>query len=175
MRATTMKKAILHTQLLLASVMAVVLLLTVTAHAAAPGITGTTFNLTAQPAYLTQPDGQMIYSWGYGCASAPAGFKPTMPSQACSSMQVPGPTLIVTAPASGTATVTVHLTNGLPAAAGNTSILFPGFNVATSGGVACLLTQEAAPGGTVTYTLTIPSTAAGTHAYYSGTQGDLQV
>ena len=57
MRATTMKKAILHTQLLLASVM--VLLLTVTAHAAAPGITGTTFNLTAQPAYLTQLDGQM--------------------------------------------------------------------------------------------------------------------
>ena len=38
-----------------------------------------------------------------------------------------------------------------------------------------LLTQEAAPGGTVAYTLTIPSTAAGTHAYYSGTQGDLQV
>ena len=25
------------------------------AHAAAPGITGTTFNLTAQPAYLNQP------------------------------------------------------------------------------------------------------------------------
>ena len=175
MRATTMKKAILHTQLLLASVMAVVLLLTVTAQAAAPGITGTTFDLTAQPAYLTQPDGQMVYSWGYGCASAPTGFKPSMPSQACSSMQVPGPTLIVTAPASGTATVTVNLTNGLPAAAGNTSILFPGFSVATSGGVAGLLTQEAAPGGTVTYTLTIPSTAAGTHAYYSGTQGDMQV
>ncbi len=38
-----------------------------------------------------------------------------------------------------------------------------------------LLTQEAPPGGTVTYTLTIPSTAAGTRAYYSGTQGDLQV
>jgi FtsP/CotA-like multicopper oxidase with cupredoxin domain len=90
-------------------------------------------------------------------------------------MQVPGPTLIVTAPASGTATVTVNLTNGLPAAAGNTSILFPGFSVATSGGVTGLLTQEAAPGGTVTYRLSIPSTAAGTHAYYSGTQGDLQV
>jgi FtsP/CotA-like multicopper oxidase with cupredoxin domain len=54
-------------------------------------------------------------------------------------------------------------------------MLFPGFQVATSGGVAGLLTQEAAPGGSVTYTLTIPSTAAGTHAYYSGTQGDLQV
>ena len=108
MRATTMKKAILHTQLLLGSMVAVVLLLSATAHAAAPGITGPTFNLTAQPAYLTQPDGQMIYSWGYGCASAPAGFKPTMPNQACSSMQVPGPTLIVTAPASGTLTVTIN-------------------------------------------------------------------
>ena len=45
------------------------------AHAAAPGITGNgsiaTFNLTAQPAYITQPDGQMVYSWGYGCATAP--------------------------------------------------------------------------------------------------------
>ena len=30
-----------------------------------------TFNLTAQPAYLTQPDGQAIYSWGYGCTTAP--------------------------------------------------------------------------------------------------------
>jgi FtsP/CotA-like multicopper oxidase with cupredoxin domain len=170
-----MKKAISTTQLLLATIMA--LLLTATAHAAAPGITGTTFNLTAQPAYLNQPDGQAVYSWGYGCA---AGSTPTFAPAAittgfCHTMQVPGPTLIVTAPASGTATITVNLTNGLPAAAGNTSILFPGFQVATSGGVPGLLTQEAAPGGTVTYTLTIPTTAAGTHAYYSGTQGDLQV
>ncbi len=36
-----------------------------------------------------------------------------------------------------------------------------------------LLTQEAAPGGTVTYTFTASS--PGTRAYYSGTQGDLQV
>ena len=176
MRAMTMKKAISTTQLLLATMVAMALLLTATAHAAAPGITGTTFNLTAQPAYLNQPDGQAVYSWGYGCASAPTGFAPAAITNAvCNTMQVPGPTLIVTAPASGTTTVTVNLTNGLPAAAGNTSILFPGFQVATSGGVAGLLTQEAAPGGTVTYTLTIPSAAAGTHAYYSGTQGDLQV
>jgi FtsP/CotA-like multicopper oxidase with cupredoxin domain len=171
-----MKKAILHTQLLLASMVSVVLLFTVTAQAAAPGITGPTFNLTAQPAYLTQPDGAMIYSWGYGCSSPPSGFAPTAIGGAtCPNMQVPGPTLIVTAPPSGTTTVTVVLSNGLPAAAGNTSILFPGFSVATSGGVAGLLTREAAHGGTVTYMLTIPSTAAGTHAYYSGTQGDLQV
>jgi FtsP/CotA-like multicopper oxidase with cupredoxin domain len=57
--------------------------------------------------------------------------------------------------------------------AGNTSILFPGFNVAATGGVPGLLTQEAAPGGTVTYTFTASS--PGTRAYYSGTQGDLQV
>ena len=57
-------------------------------------------------------------------------------------MQVPGPTLIVTEGQ----TVTVNLTNNLPAAAGNTSILFPGFKVTTTGGVAGLLTQEAAPG-----------------------------
>jgi len=168
---------------LLSFVMATaILLFAAAAHAAAPGITGPTFNLTAQPAYLSQPDGQMVYSWGYGCSSAPSGFAPTITGATCPTMQVPGPTLIVTAPASGTTTVTVNLTNGLPAAAGNTSILFPGFSVATSGGVAGLLTQEAAPVGcvtigcnTVTYTLTIPSTAAGTRAYYSGTQGDLQV
>ena len=39
--------------------------------------------------------------------------------------------------------------------------------------MAGLLTQEAAPGGTVTYTFTASS--PGTRAYYSGTQGDLQV
>ncbi len=46
------------------------------AHAAAPGITGPTFNLTAQPAYLNQPDGAAVYSWGYGCNGAPSGFVP---------------------------------------------------------------------------------------------------
>src|SRR5207302_902463 len=57
--------------------------------------------------------------------------------------------------------------------AGNTSILFPGFDVTSSTGVRGLLGQEAAPGGTVTYTFT--ATTPGTRAYYSGTQGDLQV
>ena len=170
MRATKMKTAILHTQLLLAPVVAVVLLLTVTAHAAAPGITGPTFNLTAQPAYLTQPDGQSVYSWGYGCNGSPAGYAPTaIKGTFCNAMQVPGPTLIVT---EGD-TVIVNLSNGLPAAAGNTSILFPGFVVTSTGGVTGLLTQEAAPAGTVTYTFTAGS--PGTRAYYSGTQGDLQV
>jgi FtsP/CotA-like multicopper oxidase with cupredoxin domain len=142
------------------------------AQAAAPGIIGPAFNLTAQAASISQPDGQAVYSWGYGCNGAPTGFNPSsskMPGANCPTMQVPGPTLVVTQGA----TVTVNLTNNLPTAAGNTSILFPGFTVATSGGVAGLLTREAAPGGTVTYTFT--ATTPGTRAYYSGTQGDLQV
>src|SRR6516164_7872957 len=169
MRAMNMKNTISKTQMLLGLTLAVMMLFTASAYAAAPGITGPTFNLTAQPAYLTQPDGQMIYSWGYGCRDAPTGFAPGMPNQTCSTMQVPGPTLIVTEGQ----TVTVNLANGLPASAGNTSILFPGFNVTTSGGVAGLMTQEAAPGGSVTYTFT--ATSPGTRSYYSGTQGDLQV
>ena len=170
MRAMNMKKATFKTHLFLALMVAVALFLAPTAFAAAPGITGPTFNLTAQQAYINQPDGEAIYSWGYGCSSAPTGFSPTMPGQNCPTMQVPGPTLIVT---EGQA-VTVNLINQLPAAAGNTSILFPGFNVTATGGVTGLLTQEAVPGSTaVTYTFT--ASAPGTHAYYSGTQGDLQI
>ena len=160
------------TQLLLALLVICALWLAPAAHAAAPGITGPTFNLTAQAAFMSQPDGSMVYSWGYGCNAAPSGYAPAAIAGAfCSSMQVPGPTLIVTQGQ----TVTVTLTNNLPAAAGNTSILFPGFQVSSPGGsgVTGLLTQEAAPGGTVTYTFTASS--PGTRAYYSGTQGDLQV
>src|SRR6516165_6674847 len=123
MKATKMTKTISNSRLLLA---AAALLLTATADGAAPGITGPTFNLTAQDAYLNQPDGQAVYSWGYGCNGAPAGFAPAAITNAsCPSMQVPGPTLIV----HENDVVTVNLQNGLPPAAGNTSLLFPGFNV----------------------------------------------
>ena len=170
----------LNTRLLQAALIAAATL--ATAYAAAPGITGPTFNLTAQAAYLTQPDGQAVYSWGYGCNGAPAGFAPAAIAStvaSCNSMQVPGPTLIVTEGQS----VSVTLTNSLPSAAGNTSILFPGFNVTATGGVTGLLTNEAPPAAscpttnptcnTVTYSFTASS--PGTRAYYSGTQGDLQV
>jgi FtsP/CotA-like multicopper oxidase with cupredoxin domain len=151
-------------------------------EAAAPGITAatlsgstSTFNLSAAPSYTTQPDGMSIYSWGYGCTAnsaasfAPAGINANAAGAKCPTMQVPGPTLIV----NQGDTVTVTLTNNLPAAAGNTSILFPGFNVTASGGANGLLTKEAQVGGTVTYTFVANS--VGTHAYYSGTQGDVQV
>src|SRR6516165_9108425 len=168
MNATNTKMMISKSRLVVLLVLA--LLLTASAHAAAPGITGPTFDLTAQAGSISQPDGAAVYSWGYGCRVAPAGFAPAAIGGAfCNTMQVPGPTLIVTEGQ----TVTVHLLNGLPAAAGNTSILLPGFTVAATGGVTSLLTNEAAPGGTVTYTFTASS--PGTHAYYSGTQGDLQI
>src|SRR5213082_2354323 len=173
MFATTIKKAISMKRLLPLAGAALGALLAAAAQAAAPGITGPTFNLTAQTAYLSQPDGLSVYSWGYGCTTAPTAgtFVPAMPSVTpfCNTMQVPGPTLVVT---EGQA-VSVTLTNNLPTSAGNTSILFPGFNVTATGGVTGLLTQEAAPGGTVSYTCTASS--PGTRAYYSGTQGDLQV
>ena len=175
MRETTMKRAILNGGRLLALI-ASGMWLAATGQAAVPGIGGTTFNLTAQQAYLNQPDGEAIYSWGYGCdpAHAPAGYAPAAigltTTPFCNPMQIPGPTLIVTEGQ----TVNVTLTNNLPPSAGNTSILFPGFTLlSTTGGVAGLLTQEAAPGSSVTYTFMASS--PGTRAYYSGTQGDLQV
>src|SRR6267378_5843479 len=127
MSALIIRKATAMNRLLPLLASAAALLLTAAAQAAAPGITGPAFALTAQPAYLTQPDGQAVYSWGYGCTT-PTGqaFVPaTTPAGFCNTMQVPGPTLVVTEGQ----TVTVTLTNALPAAAGNTSILFPGFNV----------------------------------------------
>src|SRR5208337_4746475 len=172
MSATKMTKSISKTRLFLAPV---VLLLAVTAYAAAPGIAGTgtagSFSLTAQTAFLNQPDGSSVYAWGYGCATgtSPTFLPQDLSGQNCPTMQVPGPTLIVTEGQ----TVTVTLTNGLPTSAGNTSILFPGFNVTATGGVQGLLTQEAAHAGTVTYTFVASS--PGTHSYYSGTQSDLQI
>jgi FtsP/CotA-like multicopper oxidase with cupredoxin domain len=118
---------------------AAAMLLTATAYAAVPGVTavagpsGSTFDLTAQAAYLNQPDGQAVYSWGYGC-NGTATFVTALNGASldhshCETMQIPGPTLIV----NEGAVVTVTLTNGLPTAAGNTSILFPGFQVTASG------------------------------------------
>jgi FtsP/CotA-like multicopper oxidase with cupredoxin domain len=170
MSAMTMKKATSMNRLLPLGMMAGALWFAAAAQAAVPGITGPTFNLTAQTALLNQPDGRGVYSWGYGCTGVPSGFAPAAVTGAtCPTMQVPGPTLIVTEGQ----TVTVNLTNNLPTAAGNTSIVFPGFNVAATGGVVGLLTQEAAPGGTVTYSFLAVS--PGTRGYHSGTQTDLQV
>jgi len=172
MFATTIKKSMAMKRLLPLGLAAMGALLSASAQAAAPGITGPAFNLVASPAYITQPDGQSVYSWGYGCNGTPSGYAPSaITGTFCNAMQLPGPTLIVTEGQ----VVTVTLTNNLPPAAGNTSILFPGFTLSSPcpAGQQGLLTCEALPGGTVTYTFTAGS--PGTRAYYSGTQGDLQV
>jgi FtsP/CotA-like multicopper oxidase with cupredoxin domain len=161
------------------------------AHAAVPGITGgvvgaANFDLIAAAGNTTQPDGATIYTWGYGCNTAPTGYAPaaiTNASCPAGQMQLPGPTLIVHK--NDTVTITLH--NALPAAAGNTSILFPGFKVTATGGAPGVLTQEACNGNQVAATgsacfgldntvkYTFVADIEGTHSYYSGTQGDLQV
>ncbi len=85
-----------------------------TVRATIPSVVSTSFSLTASAGYVSVPDGGSIYAWGYSVGSA---------------MQLPGPTLEVTAGQS----VTVTLTNALPAAAGNVSIVFQGQQVTTVG------------------------------------------
>jgi FtsP/CotA-like multicopper oxidase with cupredoxin domain len=191
-------------------VVAVASLLAAPAQGATPGINGTastggvTFNLTAQTANLNQPDGQTLYSWGYGCGTAPTpgtaspGTSATVwtpgayvgvtANASCPTSQVPGPTLVVTEGQ----VVTVNLYNGLPTPVGNTSILFNGFQVCagtisgvsktnpagtctpTTGNGVAGLLAQEAAPG-ATVSYQFVATSPGTRAYYSGTQSDLQV
>src|SRR5256885_11207369 len=79
MSARTMKKAnAMNNRLLcIASAAAALLLLLGSAHAAAPGVKGSTFTLTAKPDYIVQPDGQAVYSWGYACSAATGSAAPS--------------------------------------------------------------------------------------------------
>lgn len=124
-----------------------------TAWAAVAGITGPTFNLVAKSDYISTSDGNSLLMWGYANGDG--------------TMQYPGPTLIV----NQGDTVTVNLSNSLPV---TVSMVFPGQSaVAASGGAPGLLTREAAPGASVSYTFT--ASQPGTYLYYSGTNPALQV
>jgi hypothetical protein len=142
------------TRFLLVAVTTAVWITSGAARAAVNGVEGQSFGLYAEEGYISVSDGGSIYSWGYTNTGT---------------MQLPGPTLIVTEDQ----LVTITLTNNLPAAAGNVSIVFPGQNVTASGGVPGDLVREAENGGTVTYTFR-PS-EPGTYQYHSGTEPDLQV
>ncbi len=129
-----------------------------------------TFSITARDGYVTTPDGNSIYMWGY----APSG----------EAFQLPGPTLCVT---SGHH-VTVILHNTLPEA---TSIVFPGQSQVTAdgnpaqpqvtGGAMTSMVQSAdSPDSldpdavsTVTYEFTAGS--PGTYLYSSGTDSSKQL
>jgi FtsP/CotA-like multicopper oxidase with cupredoxin domain len=123
-------------------------------HGVIDGVNGPSFTLAAGSGYISTPEGNSVFFWGFGEDLGP---------------QYPGPTLIV----NQGDTVTVNLTNNLPDA--NVSIVFPGQGqVSVTGGVAGLLTGEAAAdGGTVSYEFVASN--AGTYLYHSGTQTDLQV
>ena len=150
-------------------------MLPVAAGAFINGDTGTangttkTFNFTAKDGYITMGDGTSGYMWGY---ASQTNLNPVCPAGNCT--QYPGPTIIV----NQGDTVVVNLTNSIPTRSGNTafntSIVFPGQpNVIATGGVAGLLTQEAPPGGNVSYRFIASN--PGTYMYHSGTQPDLQV
>ena len=145
---------------LLAALVALVLN-TGKAGAVVDGISGTSFQLTAQTGYISGGDGRQIFIWGL--------------ANGLGAVQYPGPTLILQAGD----IVTVQLTNTL---AVNTSIIFPGMDGVSVApldpGVQGLLTSEAPAQvglvpGTVTYTFT--ATNPGTYYYQSATNPDLQV
>jgi len=130
------------------------LLASVPALAGIDGEAGSSFSITAREGYISTPDGGSVYAWGYTTGSQ---------------MQLPGPTLLV----DEGATVTITLTNALPLAAGEVSIVFPGLSVTAAGGAQGPLTREAKNGGSVTYQFV--ATNPGTYQYHSGTRPDLQV
>ena len=118
-------------------------------------LNGPTFNLVATSGTIHTPDGNTVFMWSYADSSG--------------QFQYPGPVLCV----NQGDTVTVNLTNNLPEAS---SIMFPGQDsaVTTIGGVAGLLTREAAgSGGTVSYSFT--ASQPGTYLYQSGSKIEKQV
>jgi len=114
-----------------------------------------TFDLETATGYISQPDGNSVFSWGYEVEGG--------------SYQLPGPILCVTEGDH----VTVNLTNtALPEAA---SLSFPGqVGVAATGGCTGLFTQEASSGcGSVSYEF--DANEPGTYLYESGTNPGKQV
>ncbi|MCK8600802.1 multicopper oxidase domain-containing protein [Desulfoferrobacter suflitae] len=145
---------------LLAAAVLLLMVVGIAGNAAATivGETGTSFNLVARTGNIITSDGDSFLMWGYGLESG-------------TSMQYPGPTLIL----QEGQTITVTLKNELPAAAGNVSIVFPGQIVTASGGAQGLLTREAVPGSANAVTYTFVAKEPGTYMYHSGTRPDLQV
>jgi FtsP/CotA-like multicopper oxidase with cupredoxin domain len=123
-------------------------------HGVIDGVNGPNFTLTAGSGYISTPEGNSVFFWGFGEDLGP---------------QYPGPTLIV----NQGDTVTVTLNNTLSE---NVSIVFPGQGPVTTNPAGVnpgLLTEEVPTGEAVTYSFT--AAQAGTYLYHSGTQTDLQV
>lgn len=122
-----------------------------------PGVNGPTFNFSAKSDYIQLADGWTVQLWGFANNGEVA--------------QYPGPTALV----NQNQTVTFNLTNNLSEPV---SMIFPGqTNViateVTPPTAAGLVTLEALPGGTVSYTFT--ASEPGTYYYQSGTNMDKQI
>jgi FtsP/CotA-like multicopper oxidase with cupredoxin domain len=115
---------------------------------------GPIFNLETDTGYVTTPDGNSVFMWGF----KPAG----------GAFQMPGPVLCV----NQGDVVTVNLANTL---VDPVSIVFPGqSDVSSTGDSPGLFTNEANPGaGTASYTFT--AAEPGTYLYESGTNPGKEV
>jgi FtsP/CotA-like multicopper oxidase with cupredoxin domain len=122
-----------------------------------PGDTTPTFDLKTADGFISFPDGNSVYMWGFTLSS--------------SAFQMPGPILCV----NQGDTVTVNLTNNTAKINEPVSIIFPGqIGVTATGGAPGLLTSEAAAGGgAVSYTFV--ASEPGTYLYESGTNQEKQV
>ena len=116
------------------------------------------FVLNATTGYISTPDGNSVFMWGYSNGSG--------------SFQYPGPLLCVDEGQS----VTITLKNALPVAS---SIVFPGLTKVRADGqpisldvATGSLAKPAAPSGAVTYTFI--ASDPGTFLYESGTNPELQ-
>jgi FtsP/CotA-like multicopper oxidase with cupredoxin domain len=142
-------------------VMATAVLWAIPAAAEVPGVSGTSFTLTAKADRVSTPDGGSYLFWGFTAD----GGRP----------QYPGPTLIV----NEDATVSITVVNQLPPAAGQrVSLSFPGQAnvIATCAATPCVqgaITMEAGTGGAVTYTFA--ASRPGTFLYSSASRPELQV
>jgi FtsP/CotA-like multicopper oxidase with cupredoxin domain len=134
------------------------------AFAEIPGISSTSFRLTARADRITTPDGGSIYIWGFSDPRSNDGRT-----------QYPGPTLKVQ---QGTA-VTITVANQLPEEFHQrVSLALGGISgvVATCFIAPCIqgpITLEAGFGGAVRYTFT--ASRPGTFLYNSASRPDLQV
>lgn len=132
------------------------------AQARIDGIEGVTaFQFSAGAGELSTPDGGSVHFWGYEDLGNHEGVG--LP-------QYPGPTLILQQGDN----VSISLTSNLPFGR-CTSIVFPGLQVAASGGAAGALTQEACPGDATPVEYTFTASEPGTYMYYSGTDPELQI
>ncbi len=126
-----------------------------------PGTYDPSVTLTTADGYISLPDGNTVYMWGYALAGG--------------AFQHPGPTLCFNQGDQVAITLTNAGFSQLPSLTDAVSIVFPGqTNVSHDDATPGLLTGEAdAGGGSVTYTFTAGQ--AGSFIYESGTDPQKQV